>query len=159
MHFKERNNFQWRNNMKIWKRKEKALPNFSHFSGWNKLWLLSSPKAMGFLFCWSLCYLECNSVGLLGVGTKFRFGGSQWLKPSYGRGPRSLLVCVERDQGLPWQGHNKHPIWKLSTLWFEWDATGFLFTEKLYCISVCYLHLRQACGYKFIQQWKLKKYI
>lgn len=42
MHFKENMNSQLRNNMKIWSRKEKALPSFSHFLGWNKLWLKDS---------------------------------------------------------------------------------------------------------------------
>lgn len=28
--------------MKIWRRKEKSLPSFSHFLGWNKLWLKDS---------------------------------------------------------------------------------------------------------------------
>lgn len=42
MHFKENMNFQLRNNMKIWNRKEKTSPSFSHFLGWNKLWLKDS---------------------------------------------------------------------------------------------------------------------
>lgn len=136
MHFKKSMTFQWRNNMKIWKRKKKALPSFSHFSGWNKLWLLSPPKAMGFQLCWSSCYPEWNSVGLLGEGIKSRFWGSQWLKPSYGRGPTSLLICVEREWGLPWQGHNtaiNTPYGNSAAS----DFNGFLFTEKLYCISAC----------------------